>query len=125
MAPEYAIDEQLIPANDLWALGCVLLAIHGKAGPPFSNRNQLHRLKANMDQLPVLRAQWSRLGDDVQAVLSQLLTRYPSERLTAATFQSSRYFNSVLVATLRFLDRDTFSGKGREEQVRAMHRDPS
>jgi len=118
MAPEYAIDEQLIPANDLWALGCVLLAIHGKAGPPFSNRNQLHRLKANMDQLPILRAQWSRLGDDVQAVLSQLLTRYPSERLTAATFQSSRYFNSVLVATLRFLDRDTFSAKGREEQVR-------
>ena len=50
-------------------------------------------------------------------VLSQLLTRYPSGRLNAATFQTSRYFNSVLVATLRFLDRDNFNGKGREEQV--------
>lgn len=50
-------------------------------------------------------------------VLSQLLTRYPSTRLTASSFQSSRYFSSILVSTLRFLDRDNFAAKPREEQV--------
>ena len=50
-------------------------------------------------------------------VLSQLLTRYPSTRLTAVAFQSSRYFSSILVSTLRFLDRDNFSATPREGQV--------
>lgn len=50
-------------------------------------------------------------------MLSQLLTRYPSTRLTAVAFQSSRYFSSILVSTLRFLDRDNFSATPREGQV--------
>ena len=37
--------------------------------------------------------------------------------MTAVAFQSSRYFSSILVSTLRFLDRDTFAAKPREEQA--------
>jgi SCY1-like protein 2 len=50
-------------------------------------------------------------------VLARLITRYPSNRLTATTFQSSAYFNSILVSTLRFLERDTFNAKLKEEQT--------
>ena len=74
MAPEYAMDEQLVPANDMYALGCVLFAIHTRSGPPFSNRHQLHRLRENIEQLPVLRAQWSRFGEDVQGMRAKCAT---------------------------------------------------
>lgn len=54
-------------------------------------------------------------------MLSQLITRYPSTRLTASSFLVSRYFSSnVLVSTLAFLDRDTFNSKQKEEQIQFM-----
>ena len=134
MAPEYGLDEKLAPSNDMYSLGCIIyacvttlyactfadaqcLSIHAKAGPPFSNRHNMQNLRENMDNLATVRATWHKLTDEVQDVLSQLLTRYPSGRLTASSFQTSRYFSSVLVSTLRYLDRDSFAAKPREEQA--------
>jgi SCY1-like protein 2 len=67
LAPEYAVDEQApSPANDLYSLGCIVYAIHSHAGPPFRNHGELQQLRSNVDNLGVLRAQWSRLPEEVQ-----------------------------------------------------------
>lgn len=68
MAPEYALDESLLPANDMYSLGCVLHAIHTKNGPPFSNHGSLQNLRENVENLPSIRAGWHRLGEEVQGM---------------------------------------------------------
>ncbi|EGG05648.1 uncharacterized protein MELLADRAFT_87911 [Melampsora larici-populina 98AG31] len=121
IAAEYALDEQLTTSNDMYSLGCILHFIHTKSGPPFYNEGDLDRMRRNVENMGVLRAAWARVPDDVQDVLSQLITRYPSTRLTASSFLTSRYFSSnVLVSTLAFLDRDTFNSKQKEEQIQFM-----
>ncbi|POW01735.1 hypothetical protein PSHT_12408 [Puccinia striiformis] len=98
LAPEYCLDEHLSTSNDI-----------------------LDRIRKNSDNLGVLRAAWSRVPDDVQEVLTQLVTRTPSTRLMASGFLNSRYFSSnLLVSTLAFLDRDTFNSKQNEEHVQFM-----
>ncbi|PLW24319.1 hypothetical protein PCANC_00924 [Puccinia coronata f. sp. avenae] len=121
LAPEYCLDEHLSTSNDMYSLGCILHSIHTRSGPPFQNHHSLDRIRKNVENLGVLRAAWSRVPDDVQEVLSQLLTRTPSTRLIASTFLNSRYFSSnLLVSTLAFLDRDTFNSKQNEEHVQFM-----
>ncbi|CAH7670615.1 SCY1 protein kinase [Phakopsora pachyrhizi] len=121
IAPEYCLDEHLTTSNDMYSLGCILHSIHTLNGPPFKNHNSIDNVRRNIEDLSVLRMAWSRVADDVQEVLSQLITRSPSTRLTAASFLSSRYFSSnVLVSTLAFLDRDTFNSKQKEEQIQFM-----
>ncbi|KAA1130872.1 hypothetical protein PGTUg99_027382 [Puccinia graminis f. sp. tritici] len=121
LAPEYCLDEHLSTSNDMYSLGCILHSIHTRSGPPFQNHHSLDRIRKNVENLGVLRAAWSRVPDDVQEVLSQLVTRTPSTRLVASAFLNSRYFSSnLLVSTLAFLDRDTFNSKQNEEHVQFM-----
>lgn len=122
MAPEYALDEKLAPENDMYSLGCVVYAVHNKGSAPFRNRNSLPNLRSNADQLStVIGSQsWSRMGRDVLDLMSNLLTRYPGARLSAASFQQSGYFNSILVSTLKFMERDSFAGRTKEERVQYL-----
>ncbi|SNX83391.1 related to SCY1 - putative kinase [Melanopsichium pennsylvanicum] len=122
MAPENALDEKLGPENDMYSLGCVVYAVHNKGAPPFRNRNSLPNLRANADRLSatVGSQSWSRMGKDVLELLSNLLTRYPGARLTAASFQQAGYFNSILVSTLKFMERDSFAGRSKEERVQYL-----
>lgn len=119
LAPEYALDEQLLPANDMYSLGCIVYAANSKGQPPFRNRHAASTLRQNTESIGMqLRSSsWARLGHDLLDLLAGLLTRYPGSRLTAAQFQSSGYFNNILVSTLKFMERDTFSAKQREERV--------
>ena len=122
MAPEDALDEKLGPENDMYSLGCVVYAVHNKGSPPFRNRNSLPNLRANADQLSTTigSQSWSRLGKDVLELLSNLLTRYPGARLSATSFQQAGYFNSILVSTLKFMERDSFAGRTKEERVQYL-----
>lgn len=79
MAPEFALDESLLPANDMYSLGCVLHAIHTKSGPPFSNHGSLQSLRDNMENITSIRAGWHRFGDEVQGMATRAerrCTRY-------------------------------------------------
>lgn len=78
IAPEYALDEQLQTANDMYALGCIVHSIHTKGGPPFSNRGSVENLRRNAQDIGVLRAGWSRLGDEVQGLQSMWRHRMTS-----------------------------------------------
>ncbi|GAA5916469.1 hypothetical protein JCM6882_006468 [Rhodosporidiobolus microsporus] len=121
IAPEYLVDESApAPANDMYSLGCLLHSLHTHTGPPFSNRNSLNNARTNIEEglsHNLVASQWRKLPSDVQEVLSNLLTRYPNRRLTAKQFLESRYFEGLLVGTLRFLERDSFAAKTSEAQA--------
>lgn len=119
LAPEYALDEQLVPANDMYSLGCVVYATNSRGEPPFRNRHAATTLRQHADSIGAALSStaWSRLGRDLLDLLSGLLTRYPGSRLTAAQFQDNGYFNNVLVSTLKFMERDSFAGRQKEERV--------
>jgi SCY1-like protein 2 len=51
VAPEYALDEHVTAASDLYALGCILYAVHLGGKPPFSNHHSLSSMRSNMDRL--------------------------------------------------------------------------
>jgi hypothetical protein len=65
----------------------------------------------------MVRSAWRKLPEEVQSVLSQLITRYPSSRLSASSFLAHPYFSSLLVSTLRFLERDSFAAQSSEAQA--------
>jgi SCY1-like protein 2 len=103
----------------MFSLGAVLHSVYTKTGPPFSNRNSLENARNNIEEglsRGLLKTSWRQLPEEVQSVLSQLLTRYPSSRLSAASFLTHSYFSSLLVSTLRFLERDSFAGQSAESQ---------
>lgn len=46
-APEYALDEVLDTASDMYSLGCLMYAVHCKGNPPFKNHGSLNALRDN------------------------------------------------------------------------------
>ena len=47
LAPEYALDEQLVTASDMYSLGCLVYAVHKKGDPPFRNHGSVSGLRDN------------------------------------------------------------------------------
>lgn len=45
IAPEYALDEALNTASDLYSLGCLIYAVHCKGDPPFKTHGSLGALR--------------------------------------------------------------------------------
>lgn len=45
------MDEQVTAASDLYALGCILYAVHLGGRPPFSSHNSLSTIRQNVDRL--------------------------------------------------------------------------
>lgn len=117
--PVYALDESRLTANDMYSLGCLVYAAHSKGSPPFRNRNSLVNLRQSADQLSTITSSssWSRMGKDVLDLLSSLLTRFPGNRLSAQAFGDSPYFNNILVSTLKFMERESFAGRSKDERV--------
>ena len=44
-APEYALDEVLSTASDMYSLGCLIYAVHLKGDPPFKNFGNLSSVR--------------------------------------------------------------------------------
>ncbi|KAF8501215.1 hypothetical protein JB92DRAFT_2977063 [Gautieria morchelliformis] len=117
MAPEYALDEQLTTASDMYALGCLIYAVHCKGKPPFSNHGSVSGLRDNAGK-PATGTE--HLDADLRALLSSLITRQPQGRPSPTTLPTYPFFSSLPVSTLSFLDRSTFASKTREEKIAFM-----
>ncbi|KAF8350876.1 other/SCY1 protein kinase [Amanita rubescens] len=117
MAPEYALDEQLVTASDMYSLGCLIYAVHCKGNPPFKNHGNLGSLRDSAGKTPT---GLDRLDPDVQALLRSLFTRHASNRPTPTTLPSHPFFSSLPISTLNFLDRSNFTAKTREEKISFM-----
>ncbi|KAL7423640.1 Protein kinase domain-containing protein ppk32 [Cryptotrichosporon argae] len=122
LAPEYALDSSMTPAADLYALGCVLYAVHMGGRPPFSNRGSMGTLRDNAEGPLVRReyargSRWERCSSELKDLLPRLLTRTPSTRISLPSLPTHPFFSSLAISTLNFLDPTTFASKPREEKA--------
>ncbi|KAF5391896.1 hypothetical protein D9757_001705 [Collybiopsis confluens] len=117
MAPEYALDEMLLTASDMYSLGCVIYTVHCKGNPPFKTHGSLSGLRNNAGRpVPGL----ERLEPDLQTLLRSLITRNHNGRPTPSTLPTDPFFSSLPISTLNFLDRSNFTSKTREEKISFM-----
>jgi hypothetical protein len=64
-APEYALDEVLNTASDMYSLGCVMYSVHLKGEPPFKNFGNLGSVREHAGKpLPGM----TRLDRDLQGM---------------------------------------------------------
>ncbi|KAI8998790.1 kinase-like protein [Trametes punicea] len=117
IAPEYALDEVLDPASDMYSLGCLIYAVHCKGNPPFKNHGSLSSLRTNAGK-PLTGME--RLEQDLRALLNALITRHPQNRPSPSDLPLHPFFSSLPVSTLNFLDRSNFAAKTREEKISFM-----
>lgn len=74
-APEYALDSQMSPANDLYSLGCVLYAVHMGGKPPFANHESMSSLRDHAEGALVRRdwasgSKWERCSGELRGETS-------------------------------------------------------
>ncbi|KAJ7349275.1 kinase-like domain-containing protein [Mycena albidolilacea] len=117
MAPEYALDEQLVTASDMYSLGCLIYAVHCKGNTPFKNHGSLGGLRENAGKPP---PNLESLDSDLQVLLRSLITRHAANRPTPTTLPTHPFFSSLPISTLNFLDRSNFTAKTREEKISFM-----
>ncbi|KIP09254.1 hypothetical protein PHLGIDRAFT_29115, partial [Phlebiopsis gigantea 11061_1 CR5-6] len=117
IAPEYALDEVLDPASDMYSLGCLMYAVHCKGSPPFKSHGSLGAVRDNAGK-PLTGL--DRLDPDLREVLKALITRHPQGRPSPTTLPSHAFFSSLPISTLNFLDRSNFAAKSREEKISFM-----
>ncbi|KAJ2850625.1 Protein kinase domain-containing protein ppk32 [Coemansia brasiliensis] len=105
-APEYVLDARLVPASDVFALGCLAAAVHSPGGQSpmhaAAGSNDPGAYRRLLAQLPKSSAIASLPGS-LSAVVKQMLVSSHEQRMSLAQFQSSAYFDNVLSATLRYL----------------------
>jgi SCY1-like protein 2 len=58
IAPEYALDEMLVTASDMYSLGCLIYAVHCKGNPPFKTRGSLSGLRESAGRSPPGMERW-------------------------------------------------------------------
>ncbi|KAF9492229.1 kinase-like protein [Pleurotus eryngii] len=117
MAPEYALDEALLTASDMYSLGCLIYAVHCKGNPPFKNHGSLGGLRDNAGRsIPGMEG----LDTDLQELLRSMITRHATSRPSPSTLPSHAFFSSLPISTLNFLDRSNFTAKTREEKISFM-----
>ncbi|KAJ3985207.1 other/SCY1 protein kinase [Lentinula detonsa] len=117
IAPEYALDEMLVTASDMYSLGCVIYAVHCKGNPPYKTHGSLSTIRENTGH-PI--SGMERLEPDLQALLRSLITRNHHGRPSPTTLPSDPFFSSLPISTLNFLDRSNFTAKTREEKISFM-----
>ncbi|KAI0703573.1 other/SCY1 protein kinase [Cytidiella melzeri] len=117
IAPEYALDEVLDPASDMYSLACLVYATHSKGLPPWKNHGSLGGVRENAGRTP---QGMDRLDPDLKALLTSMITRHAANRPSPTTLPSHPFFSSLPISTLNFLDRSNFAAKSREEKISFM-----
>lgn len=111
-SPDFVLDSNVSSAADMFSLGIVILALYNypHTSPLQANSNPSTYKKvftsSSSTPSPSNNFLSSRpLPEElVSAVLPRLCTRRPAQRMNAREFQQSRFFDNVLVSTIRFLD---------------------
>ncbi|CEG63141.1 Putative SCY1 protein kinase [Rhizopus microsporus] len=115
-APEFILDNNICQANDMFSLGCLAYAVHNKGISLLKTFNNYHSYEK---QVKTINSQsLSNMPHHLQQVLSLLLAKHPNQRMTPTEFQNSKYFDNLLVSTIRFLE--SFPEKTKEEKAQFM-----
>ncbi|WFD06664.1 Protein kinase domain-containing protein ppk32 [Malassezia vespertilionis] len=127
MDPVYVFRHKVESANDMYSLGVLLYAIFHNGATPYNTHGNISTLRSYADRLSerIHSHKWSELPTDVQNMLDNLISLNDEQRYTASAFQSLPFFNSILVSVLKFMERDNFTARPRQEKVqflRGLHK---
>lgn len=111
-SPDFVFDSNISSSADMFSLGLLILALYNSphASPLKTNSNisTYKRIFTSSSDTPSPNNNFlsSRTlpRDLVSDVLPRLITRRPGQRMNAREFQQSRFFDNVLVSSIRFLD---------------------
>ncbi|KAA6410818.1 MAG: kinase Scy1 [Lasallia pustulata] len=111
-SPDFVLDSNISLGADMFSLGIVILALynspHTSPLQTNSNASTYKKLFSSSSSTPTSSNNFlsSRpLPEElVSTVLPRLITRRPAQRMNAREFQQSRFFDNILVSTIRFLD---------------------
>ncbi|ORZ25034.1 kinase-like domain-containing protein [Absidia repens] len=115
-APEFVLNNEVTQANDMFSLGCLAFTIHNNGVSMMQTFNNLRTYEKKIQALSSM--DYRNIPLHLQDVIRRLLTRHPSQRITSLEFQNSKYFDNILVSTMKFLE--SFPEKTREEKSQFM-----
>ncbi|KAG2171698.1 hypothetical protein INT43_008078 [Umbelopsis isabellina] len=115
-APEFVLDNDISVTNDAFALGCLAYTVHNKGKSLLETFNNLRKYQRMMEGLSAIT--YENIPNHLQEVLRHLIVREPSRRMTTIEFQSSKYFDNILVSTMKYLE--SFPEKSKEEKSQFM-----
>ncbi|CAO3614011.1 unnamed protein product [Cunninghamella echinulata] len=115
-APEFVLNNDITQANDMFSLGCLAYTVHNNGVPIMQTFNSLRTYENKIQSLGSM--DYKNIPYHLQDVIRRLLVRTPSQRITSLEFQSSKYFDNILVSTMKFLE--SFPEKSREEKSQFM-----
>ncbi|KAL2911102.1 Protein kinase domain-containing protein ppk32, partial [Polyrhizophydium stewartii] len=101
VAPEVVLDGVCTTASDVWSLGVLIYSLFNSGQPLFEcHGNQYtYRERANgMLMIGVLELR--NVPAELEAITASMLPMSPRSRITLEQFQSSHYFENVLMNTL-------------------------
>lgn len=99
-APELVIEHKLGTSNDIFSLGCLILALF-TFRPPMRTDNNPNSYKQQFSSINV---NDQRIPQYFKGMLNQLVGRNPSQRATIEQFKTSPLFDNILIRTINFLD---------------------
>jgi SCY1-like protein 2 len=111
-SPDFVLDSNVTTAADLFSLGLLIIALyHFPHASPIQTNGNTSTYKKVFSTSSTVPSQNNNFlssrplpKDLVAHVLPRLITRRPTQRMTAKEFQQSPYFDNILVSTMRFLD---------------------
>ncbi|KAI9271355.1 hypothetical protein BY458DRAFT_533549 [Sporodiniella umbellata] len=115
-APEFVLNNDICQANDMFALGCLAYAVHNKGVSILKTFNSEHSYQKQVESIN--KNPFKNMPAHLRPVLTLLFSLDPNRRMTAKEFQNSKYFDNILVSTIRFLEG--FPEKTKEEKAQFM-----
>ncbi|KAI8988968.1 hypothetical protein BDB01DRAFT_577366 [Pilobolus umbonatus] len=115
-APEFILDNNICQENDMFSLGCLAYAVHNKGISLLKTFNNYHTYEKQVKSITAQSV--STMPVHLQDVIRSLLVRHPTQRMSAVEFQNSKYFDNLLVSTMKFME--SFPEKTREEKAQFM-----
>lgn len=111
-SPDFVLDTTITTAADMFSLGLIIIAMYNSPRSSPINTGQsistYRRTFSSPSSVPTVNNNFlisSTLPQDIKSeVLPRLITRRNANRYTAREFQQARYFDNILVSTIRFLD---------------------
>ena len=113
-APEYMLKSDIGPHNDMFSLGCLVVALYNKGKSPIQCEYNSHLYSKAVEKSSAL-SNYGQVPDFIKPVLSQLLSKLPEQRPSASAFELSSFFDNILMSTIRFLE--SFPEKTPTEKV--------
>ncbi|KAF9899113.1 hypothetical protein BX616_003270, partial [Lobosporangium transversale] len=115
-APEYVLDRKLDPSNDMFGIGCLAYSVLNKGSPLLQTHGNLNTYRQQIERIGQQR--YEKFPAHLADAMTRLITRDPSMRMNAIEFQSSKFFDNILVSTMKYME--SFAEKTRDDKGQFM-----